>query len=360
MTDLAIALDATVGSDPADPVTAQSDGQLSMSFQEALDPDRLQGARVGVLTELLGDETEDEPAVDIVRAAIAEMTELGAEAVDVEIPQLQELRQGASVIHTEFKFDLIDYLESVPDAPVASLAEILERGLLHAALERGFRRRDELEGRDTEAHRAALVKRDALQRAVLAVLDEHALDALVYPTLRRQAARIGEPQRGGNCSLSAMSGLPAITVPAGFTDDGMPIGLELLGRPFSDPELVGFAFAFEQATHHRGAPATTPPLVNGVAPPGVVFEITATGAQLVPPVSMQATAQARFVWDVVVGELRYEISVDGLEPDQLRFAHIHRGEDGANGPVIVTLSNGPAPRFSGTLVLSGRQRLDLE
>ena len=211
-----------------------------------------------MLTELLGDETEDEPAVDIVRAAIAEMTELGAEAVDVEIPQLQELRQGASVIHTEFKFDLMDYLESVPDAPVASLAEILERGLLHAALERGFRRRDELEGRDTEAHRAALVKRDALQRAVLAVLDEHALDALVYPTLRRQAARIGEPQRGGNCSLSAMSGLPAITVPAGFTDDGMPIGLELLGRPFSDPELVGFAFAFEQATHHRGAPATTP------------------------------------------------------------------------------------------------------
>jgi Asp-tRNA(Asn)/Glu-tRNA(Gln) amidotransferase A subunit family amidase len=84
--------------------------------------------------------------------------------------------------------------------------------------------------------------------------------ALVYPTSRRTAARIGEPQTGGNCQASAASGLPAITVPAGFADDGMPVGVELLGRPFSEPDLLKLAFGFDQATHHRRLPALMPAL----------------------------------------------------------------------------------------------------
>jgi amidase len=86
--------------------------------------------------------------------------------------------------------------------------------------------------------------------------------ALVYPTVRRTAAKIGEPQTGGNCHASAATGLPAITVPAGFADDGMPVGVELLGRPFAEPELLKLAYSFEQATHHRRLPPLTPALLR--------------------------------------------------------------------------------------------------
>jgi Asp-tRNA(Asn)/Glu-tRNA(Gln) amidotransferase A subunit family amidase len=95
---------------------------------------------------------------------------------------------------------------------------------------------------------------------MLSLLDDNRVDALAYPTVRRTAAKIGEPQQGGNCAASAASGLPALTVPAGFADDGMPVGIEFLGRPFSEPELLKIAYAYEQATHHRRPPPLTPKL----------------------------------------------------------------------------------------------------
>jgi amidase len=81
---------------------------------------------------------------------------------------------------------------------------------------------------------------------------------VVYPTLRRTAARIGEPQSGGSCAASAVTGLSAVTAPAGFADDGMPAGAEFLGRPFAEPDLLKLVYGYDQATHHRRRPALTP------------------------------------------------------------------------------------------------------
>ena len=112
----------------------------------------------------------------------------------------------------------------------------------------------------------------------MAALEEHRLDALVYPTIRRTPARIGASS-GGNANgfISPQTGLPALSVPAGFTDDGLPVGIELLGAPFSDARLLALGFAFEQATHPRRAPATVPPLVDGRAPDPIIFGVAATG-----------------------------------------------------------------------------------
>src|ERR1700761_83656 len=109
-------------------------------------------------------------------------------------------------------------------------------------------------------------RRCATRDLVVSFLDANHLDALLYPTLRRKAAYIGEVQRGTTCQVSAVSGLPALGMPAGFTPDGLPIGIELLGRPLSDAQLVSFAFDYETATHPRRAPSTTPALVDGRAP----------------------------------------------------------------------------------------------
>ncbi|MDA2933671.1 amidase family protein [Acidobacteria bacterium AH-259-D05] len=152
------------------------------------------------------------------------------------------------------------YLAQHPSAPVRSLKEILASGNYHPAIESRLRQRQESPPPETQEYLEQLVKRITLKRAILQVMAEHDLDALSYPTIRRVAAPIGENQEGSNGCFSANSGLPAITVPAGFTDEGLPVGVELLGRAWSEARLIELAYAYEQATQHRRSPTSTPSL----------------------------------------------------------------------------------------------------
>ena len=164
------------------------------------------------------------------------------------------------VAEYETREDLNAYLTQHPSAPVRSLKEILDSGNYHPAIESRLRRRQESPPPDTPEYLEQLLKRITLKRAILLVMAEHDLDALAYPTIRRVAAPIGENQQGSNGCFSANSGLPAITVPVGFTDEGLAVGLELLGRAWSEARLIGLAYAYEQATQHRRSPTSTPSL----------------------------------------------------------------------------------------------------
>lgn len=257
VTDIALIMDATVGRDPDDPVTARSDGHIPHTYTTALDIKKLRGARIGVLVPLFGKDPEDLRAGSVVRTAIRAMEQQGATAIEVDFPDFPT-ETDVSVIRFEFKFDLNAYLQRTPKAPVRSLSEILEKGAFLKALEQGFRRSNEIATLDTPEYQMIVERQTQLRARLLSLLDEHQLTALVYPTLRRTAAKIGEPQTGGNCAASAATGLPAITVPAGFADDGMPVGVEFLGRPFAETDLLGLAFAFERTTHHRRLPPLTP------------------------------------------------------------------------------------------------------
>jgi Asp-tRNA(Asn)/Glu-tRNA(Gln) amidotransferase A subunit family amidase len=105
--------------------------------------------------------------------------------------------------------------------------------------------------------------REAAIRAVMATMSERGLIALAYPTLTRKPASIGQPQPGLNCQLSAATGLPAIAIPAGFTDDRLPVGMDLIGAAFSEPALLKIAYAYERAVKPRRPPASVPPLPRG-------------------------------------------------------------------------------------------------
>src|SRR5688572_29716929 len=149
------------------------------------------------------------------------------------------------MINHDFKFDLAEYLAQSENPPVRSLGEMLDRGLFHAALESTFRMRNAVEARDTEASPRARIKRTAIRHAVEAVLAEHRLTALIYPTIRRKPSRIGDTQAASNCQLSSHSGLPALSIPAGFTDDDVPVGMDLLGGAFKEQDLLSLGFSIE-------------------------------------------------------------------------------------------------------------------
>ena len=121
---------------------------------------------------------------------------------------------GTSLIDAEFKADINEYLSRVPNAPVRTLADAIDGGLLHAvdrAIGAAQERRAELRRPTRIAARAA--KREAVRQIVTAAFDEHRLDAMAYPTMRRKPALIGEAQGGSNCSLSAVSGFPRFRCP---------------------------------------------------------------------------------------------------------------------------------------------------
>lgn len=345
VTDLAIALDATIGIDPADPATSVLRGRPHPSFGTSLDASSLQGARLGVLTNMFGDAPEDQEVGGVVRAAIAQMFDLGADLVDVVIPGLEELVANSSVIAHEFKWDLIDYLAATPGAPVGSLQDILDQGLYHSALDSRFRVRNSPETRDSEEYRAALARRDSIRETVVKVMNDQRLDALIYPSIRRPAAQIGDPQLGSNCQLSASTGLPAFSIPAGFTGRGLPAGLELLGLPFSDPKLLALGFAFEQATPQRRPPFSTPRLQNGLAPTPVMFDLIAEGTD--------SQVRVRFSLDLPTGVLSYQLEVTGVPPGEVHAVDLHRAGDASNGPVIHRLSGIGIASASDSVTLRG-------
>ncbi|MEW5918687.1 MAG: amidase family protein, partial [Gemmatimonadota bacterium] len=297
VTDLAIALDVTVGYDASDSVTAAFEQRQLPRFSASLDRNALRGARLGILRNLFSNADGD--IADTVRSTARTMAALGAELVDVTIPDFDSLLASSSVIAYEFKWDLMDYLTRVSGAPVASLRQIIDHGLHHEALDATFRVRDSVSTRDSETYRRALAKQAALRSRLIALFDSLRLDALVYPTMQRRPAMVGDPQPGSTCQLSSHSGFPALSLPAGFTNDDLPVGLEMLGRPWSDARLVAIAFALEQSPGgvRRRAPTTTPVLVNGAAPATLGYAARA------------GFANASFMYEPMRSELRYDVRV---------------------------------------------------
>jgi amidase len=127
-------------------------------------------------------------------------------------------------------------------------------------------------GPDPE-YQARLKGRQALRRALIALMDRHALDALVFPHKTTTARgsnseqdplnavlRAGDRVTESDNYLSPMTGLPAILVPMGYTREGLPLAIEFIGRPFAEPVLFKVASGFEAQTAHRKPPVHVPPL----------------------------------------------------------------------------------------------------
>ena len=266
--DAARMLDVIAGYDPADPITAFSTGKIPPSYTESLDPNSLEAARIGLVLDLVGQEAIHAEVNAVVEDAITTMTEAGATVVRLRIPDFADLTRDIALSGFEFKVAFNRYLASLgPTAPVRSLEEFIERGEFHPPLRRGLEADESVEaGLAHPEYRSRLLRREELRQAVMTVIAENRLDAVLYPHQRRLVALIGDAQLERNGVLSNSTGLPAITFPGGFSaptasaPQGVPIGIELLGPEWSEPTLIGLAYAFEQATQIRRPPTSTPPL----------------------------------------------------------------------------------------------------
>ena len=258
--DLAIGLDATIAADQRDTATRILRDRRGFSFVKALDANALRGARIGVFTQFFGSQPEDQEAAGIVQAALAQMKAAGAEVLEVALPALDTLISRAGVIDYEFKPDFEEFMAGFSNAPVKSVKEIIDGRLYHMAIDASLNRRYVNGSRTSDQYRAAFARRASARDMVEHLLDSLRLDGIAYPTTRRKPSVIGQPQPPNNCQLSAVTGLPAISMPAGFTADSLPIGFEILGKTLSDRRLVSLAFSYEQHVHPRRPPHTTPAL----------------------------------------------------------------------------------------------------
>lgn len=259
--DTAALLTVVAGYDPADPVTQLAEGHTH-DYTRALRLDGLRGARIGVLRRYVDTPTTDPEVRALTERAIADLKAQGASVVDpFDIPHYDELVKKIGC--GNFQSDVNQWFaQHAPDAPFHSISSVYEAGLylpyIQKRLENALKPSTEV-CLDTWHD----PKKIAFRKSLLDAMDAEHLDAILYPTWANAPRLVGDlksPGGDNNQVIAPMTGLPAITVPMGFTHGSLPAGLQLLGRAFAEEDLLRFAYAYEQATRHRHAPAAFPEL----------------------------------------------------------------------------------------------------
>jgi amidase len=269
--DAARLLEVMAGYDQNDPSTAWSLGNVPTSYVQFLKPLGLRGARIGLLETLFGNGPEHDEVNSVMAAAIAALKSAGVVLVEIEAPVLDAAKLNADndVQRYEFKTLLNDYLFTIANVPARSLAEIVASGKFHKLSLEGFLSSAErfANGFEEPEYKERLLRNQRTRQTLISVFAEQKLDALVYPLQKRLVVPLTElNQTDRNGILAAVTGFPAITVPAGFSLPtataplGVPIGMDILGKPWSEGRLIELAYSFEQRVHARKAPRSAPTL----------------------------------------------------------------------------------------------------
>ncbi len=269
--DLAKLLDIIVGYDPEDPLTSRGVGHIPDSYTIFLDPKGLQGARIGILRESMGYDAEPtsedfSKVTEVFDKAVAELKAAGAVIIDpVVIPKLKELlgKRAGSFADEEESFT--NYLGRSSMPPYKSREEAKNSPDFPKVTKRSRERWTRATA--STAHYEYLLAREELTTNFLNVMADNKLDAIVHKAVEHQPTFIKDgvnppfvDQKGAPHINTFLVFVPSIVVPAGFTSDNLPAGITFLGRPYDDGNMIKFAYAYEQATHHRRPPASTTPL----------------------------------------------------------------------------------------------------
>lgn len=265
VTDAAKMLNVLVGYDPNDPATAWSIGNTEKDYTKFLKTDGIKGKRIGVLRSFFGNAPIHKEVNIVANQAVEDLKKLGATVIELNTPDLDsgKISSDISVHLYELKPAINAYLFG-GNAPVRSLEGIISSGKFHPNIGDNIKKAQSLEQDD--GYRLRLQKRSELQQRVMKIMADDRLDAIVFPHQKRLVVPVGDTQVERNGALGAVTGFPSIVVPGGFSSRtptarlGVPVGIEFLGRPWSEKLLVEIGYGYEQATKHRRPPPTMPPL----------------------------------------------------------------------------------------------------
>jgi len=280
--DAAAVLGALVGVDSRDSATAASAGKFHRDYTQFLDPNGVNGVRIGVAREYEG---VGSPHTDAVfEDALSALHGAGAILVDVSFPHLSEINSGGSeftVLLNDFKHDLNAYLSTRSGVPVTSLADAIAFNNAHAAQEMPFFAQEIFDLAQTfsgdltdPAYLTALARDKVIggSEGIDAILATNNVQAIVAPTDTPAWPTDlinSDHFIFGSSSAAAIVGYPIIVVPMGFSF-GLPLGLSIMGTAFSEPTLIKIASGFEHASQARQAPkffATLPFNTKGMPTP---------------------------------------------------------------------------------------------
>ena len=256
--DTARILDVIAGYDDSDIATASSVGQIIKSYVSELNTRAMRDTQIGILESFYGS-GEDAAEVNFAMSASLEvMCKLGATLISIkdtfDINEIGEMQ--VATFETSFYFDA--YLRK-EEAPFTSLEAILASGKFTKEISDSMHNRVKRSRNDPE-FKERMLKRAILQDRVIKIMADQKLDVIIYPFSRTLVGKVGGIQARHNGFLSAVTGFPALILPAGFSKPthtapiGVPIGLEMLGRPWSEAKLLKMGYAFEQATKLRRPP----------------------------------------------------------------------------------------------------------
>jgi amidase len=267
--DAAALLTAMASVDPADKATQAKARPKPIDYAAGLSADALKGARLGVVRSSLGKNMRTAALLD---KAAAALEAAGATVVDkLKLPKVDE----AETMAWEFKAAIAAYLTTRrPESPHKSLADLIAFNVKHAEREMPWFQQEFFERaqKKTPLTDPAFAKsrakdlQDAKVKGIDALLAQHKLDALV--TVTADGATAIDLLNGDNftgsygCQHASIAGYPSVSVPMG-DDFGLPVGLLFFSRAWSEAQLLGYAFAFEQATRHRKAPQFLPSVKLG-------------------------------------------------------------------------------------------------
>ena len=266
--DCAVMLSVMAGIDPNDQITRLSIGKTpDAPYESFLKPGSLKGKRLGILRDLFKTGPEHTEYNKLIADAVTKMKDAGAVIIDPVTTgtDLFAMTQGQSLGNFEYKYAFNAYLAARgPGQPIATLADLIKSSKFHPRLKERHAESEAMGLMELNPEYAGRYRNRAILKDLLeGLLARYDLDAFVYPVRSGPMPKAGTwpmPPGASGQSISDYCGLPAITVPAGFTADGTPNGIEFLGAAFEDAKLLQIAYGYEQTAPHRKLPKTTPPL----------------------------------------------------------------------------------------------------